>query len=52
MQLATIYDLKPKFQALLRPTCVALVKAGVTANTVTGAALVRSMARSARSLGA
>lgn len=43
----TIYDLKPKFQALLRPVCGALVRAGITANVVTGAALVLSMAHGA-----
>jgi len=43
----TIYDLKPKFQALLRPVCVGLVRAGITANAVTGAALVLSMAHGA-----
>ena len=31
----TIYDLKPKFQNLLRPMCRALAKAGITANQVT-----------------
>jgi CDP-diacylglycerol--glycerol-3-phosphate 3-phosphatidyltransferase len=45
--LPTIYDLKPKFQALLRPICAALVRAGLTANAVTGAALVLSMAHGA-----
>jgi CDP-diacylglycerol--glycerol-3-phosphate 3-phosphatidyltransferase len=45
--LPTIYDLKPKFQALLRPVCGALVRAGITANAVTGAALVLSMAHGA-----
>jgi CDP-diacylglycerol--glycerol-3-phosphate 3-phosphatidyltransferase len=45
--LPTIYDLKPKFQALLRPVCVGLVKAGVTANAVTGAALALSFAHGA-----
>ncbi len=45
--LPTIYDLKPKFQALLRPICVALVRAGITANAVTGAALALSMAHGA-----
>jgi CDP-diacylglycerol--glycerol-3-phosphate 3-phosphatidyltransferase len=45
--LPTIYDLKPKFQALLRPICVALVRAGLTANAVTGAALALSMAHGA-----
>lgn len=43
----TIYDLKPKFQALLRPICGALVRAGITANAVTGAALVLSFAHGA-----
>jgi len=33
--LASIYDLKPKFQALLRPFCRRLADAGVTANQVT-----------------
>ena len=32
----TIYDLKPRFQALLRPACQRLVRAGVTANQVIG----------------
>jgi CDP-diacylglycerol--glycerol-3-phosphate 3-phosphatidyltransferase len=45
--LPTIYDLKPKFQALLRPICVGLVRAGVTANAVTGAALALSFAHGA-----
>ena len=43
----TIYDLKPRFQALLRPICGALVRAGVTANGVTVAALVLSAAHGA-----
>ena len=34
----SIYDLKPKFQALLRPVTNALARAGVTANQVTVAA--------------
>ena len=38
----TIYDLKPKFQNLLRPICVALAKAGITANQVTIYAAVLS----------
>ncbi len=33
--MASVYDLKPKFQALLRPLCGGLVRAGVTANHVT-----------------
>jgi CDP-diacylglycerol--glycerol-3-phosphate 3-phosphatidyltransferase len=32
---ASIYDLKPKFQGLLRPLVTALAKGGVTANQVT-----------------
>lgn len=31
----SIYDLKPRFQALLRPLCASLAKAGITANQVT-----------------
>jgi CDP-diacylglycerol--glycerol-3-phosphate 3-phosphatidyltransferase len=45
--LATIYDLKPRFQALLRPIAAALVHAGVSANAVTLAALVLSIAQGA-----
>jgi hypothetical protein len=30
--LPTIYDLKPRFQVLLRPVAGALAQAGVTAN--------------------
>ena len=39
----TIYDLKPAFQALLRPVCRALVRAGVTANQVTIVAMLISL---------
>lgn len=39
----TIYDLKPKFQALLRPCTVMLADKGITANQVTWAALVLSL---------
>ena len=39
----TIYDLKPAFQAMLRPTSNALVRAGVTANQVTLFAMVVSL---------
>jgi CDP-diacylglycerol--glycerol-3-phosphate 3-phosphatidyltransferase len=46
-RLATIYDLKPKFQALLRPVAAALVRARVSANTVTIAALLLSVAQGA-----
>lgn len=40
--MASIYDLKPRFQALLRPATRGLATAGVTANQVTLAALVLS----------
>jgi CDP-diacylglycerol--glycerol-3-phosphate 3-phosphatidyltransferase len=40
----TIYDLKPAFQNLLRPACKALAKAGATANQVTVAAMLLSIA--------
>jgi len=39
----TIYDLKPAFQNMLRPSCRALANAGVTANQVTMAALLVSI---------
>jgi CDP-diacylglycerol---glycerol-3-phosphate 3-phosphatidyltransferase len=38
----SIYDLKPRFQALLRPLVKLLARAGVTANHVTVAAMVVS----------
>ena len=40
----TIYALKPKFQSLLRPLTASLARAGVTANQVTLAACVASVA--------
>jgi CDP-diacylglycerol--glycerol-3-phosphate 3-phosphatidyltransferase len=40
----TIYDLKPKFQNLLRPICKGMAQAGVTANAVTLSALALSFA--------
>ncbi|ADI30552.1 CDP-alcohol phosphatidyltransferase [Methylotenera versatilis 301] len=40
--LPSIYDLKPRFQALLRPIVNALARAGVTANQVTIAAVILS----------
>jgi len=40
--MASIYDLKPRFQALLRPLMHALVRVGATANHVTWAALLIS----------
>ena len=47
MKLATIYDLKPQFQALLRPMAAALAKRGISANDVTLGALVLSAAQGA-----
>jgi len=41
--MATIYDLKPRFQALLRPLVGALARAGVTANEVTVVATALSL---------
>jgi CDP-diacylglycerol--glycerol-3-phosphate 3-phosphatidyltransferase len=41
--MASIYDLKPAFQGLLRPLTRALARAGVTANAVTVAAAVLSL---------
>ena len=43
----TIYDLKPRFQARLRPLADSLAKAGVTANGVTVEAIVLSLAHGA-----
>lgn len=48
--MATIYDLKPKFQALLRPFCTRLAEAGVTANQVTLTACGLSLAHGAAHL--
>lgn len=45
--MASIYDLKPRFQALLRPICTKLAAKGITANQVTGAALTLSFAHGA-----
>ncbi len=41
--MASIYDLKPRFQALLRPTARGLAKRGITANQVTVAAAILSV---------
>ena len=41
--MVSIYDVKPKFQALLRPTTRALARAGITANLVTVAAMLASI---------
>src|SRR5215472_1288635 len=43
----SVYDLKPKFQSLLRPVVVAMARAGVTANQVTIAAMLLSFAAGA-----
>jgi CDP-diacylglycerol--glycerol-3-phosphate 3-phosphatidyltransferase len=40
----TIYQLKPAFQKLLRPLCRTLARRGITANQVTIAALLLSLA--------
>ncbi len=45
--MASLYDLKPRFQALLRPLARRLLAAGVTPNAVTLAALVLSVAMGA-----
>ncbi|MGH6793227.1 MAG: CDP-alcohol phosphatidyltransferase family protein, partial [Methyloceanibacter sp.] len=45
--MATIYDLKPRFQALLRPIATKLARAGISANAVTIAALLLSVAHGA-----
>jgi CDP-diacylglycerol--glycerol-3-phosphate 3-phosphatidyltransferase len=42
--MASIYDLKPRFQNLLRPLCRKLAGAGVTANQITLAAAIMSVA--------
>jgi CDP-diacylglycerol--glycerol-3-phosphate 3-phosphatidyltransferase len=41
--MASIYDLKPRFQDLLRPVCDRLARDGITANQVTLVALVLSI---------
>ena len=46
----SIYDLKPKFQGLLRPVTNALARVGVTANQVTIAAAALSFAAGAAML--
>jgi CDP-diacylglycerol--glycerol-3-phosphate 3-phosphatidyltransferase len=45
--LATIYDLKPQFQVLLRPVAAALAARGLKANDVTLGALLLSAAQGA-----
>lgn len=48
--MASIYDLKPKFQALLRPFCGRLAEAGIIANQVTLIACGLSLAHGAAHL--
>jgi len=48
---ASIYDLKPAFQRLLRPLSRSFVRVGLTANHVTVAAMVLSCATGACILG-
>jgi CDP-diacylglycerol--glycerol-3-phosphate 3-phosphatidyltransferase len=43
-RLASVYDLKPKFQNLLRPLCAAMARGGMTANQVTTGAMLLSIA--------
>lgn len=43
--MATIYDLKPKFQSWLRPPAAQLARHGVSANAVTVAALLLCLAQ-------
>jgi CDP-diacylglycerol--glycerol-3-phosphate 3-phosphatidyltransferase len=45
--MASVYDLKPAFQKLLRPLCRGLARVGVTANQVTVAAMLLSLATGA-----
>ena len=40
----TLYDIKPRFQALLRPLVARLAAAGVTANQITVGAMILSLA--------
>lgn len=42
--MASVYDLKPRFVALLRPVAATLARLGVTANAVTLAAMIGSIA--------
>ncbi|HKX63699.1 MAG TPA: CDP-alcohol phosphatidyltransferase family protein [Rhizomicrobium sp.] len=42
--MASVYDLKPKFQNLLRPLCAAMARGGMTANQVTAGAMLLSIA--------
>lgn len=42
--MVSIYQLKPRFQSLLRPVARRLAAAGITANSVTLAAMLVSLA--------
>ena len=42
--MASVYDLKPRFQTLLRPLCARLAARGVTANRITVLAVLISLA--------
>lgn len=42
--MASVYDLKPKFQNLLRPLCADMARSGMTANRVTAGAMLLSIA--------
>ncbi|MEX6632340.1 CDP-alcohol phosphatidyltransferase family protein [Hyphococcus lacteus] len=48
--MASIYDLKPKFQNLLRPLCKRAARAGITANQVTLIAFGLSFAHGAANI--
>ena len=41
--MASVYDLKPRFQALLRPLCTTMARVGITANQVTLFAMLLSI---------
>ena len=47
LDVITIYDLKPRFQRLLRPVCRSIVKVGCTANHITLLAVLLSAAAGA-----
>lgn len=42
--MASVYDLKPRFQSLLRPMCRRMARSGITANQVTLSAALLSIA--------
>jgi CDP-diacylglycerol--glycerol-3-phosphate 3-phosphatidyltransferase len=41
--MASVYDLKPKFQNFLRPLCAGMARGGMTANQVTATAMLLSI---------